>query len=211
MVMLKNYAEDHQQRNLLVYDFGTVGKNGMHKLQIQLDARDDVAKDGAGLKPDKVASLRLVDRETHYKDRNDGTIKSTYEHGAFYTEGQYEKIKEAAGAKTTSVTLSNGNKVEIFGVKADLIRSSETFRNKKLEPYKAGVLAINTLKEMGPSDFTVGPKVYDNQFKRSQEIRKAVVAAYEALQAETPAKEKETPAVEAESKAKDVEMDAPEM
>lgn len=204
MVKLANFKEDSKQRNLLVYDYGILGKNGSRKLEIQVDSRDKVAKDGAGLTPDKVASLRFVDRQTHYKDA-DGNVQSRFEHGAFYTGNQFDKIKEAAGDKAIDITLANGNTVGVYGIKADLIQTQETFRDKDLNTFKGRVLAINTSKEMGPSDFGVGPKVYENQFKRGQAIKEAVAAAYEAQPKETP----EVPAVEAESKA--VEMDAPEM
>ena len=204
MVKLANFKEDSQQRNLLVYDYGISGKNGSRKLEIQVDSRDAVAKNGAGLTPDKAASLRLVDRQTHYKDAN-GNVQSRFEHGAFYTGNQFDKIKEAAGDKAIDITLANGNTVGVYGIKADLIQTQETFRDKDLNTFKGRVLAINTSKEMGPSDFGVGPKVYENQFKRGQAIKEAVAAAYEAQPKETP----EVPAVEAESKA--VEMDAPEM
>lgn len=204
MVKLANFKEDSKQRNLLVYDYGISGKNGSRKLEIQIDARDAVAKNGAGLTPDKAASLRLVDRQTHYKDANDN-VQSRFEHGAFYTGNQFDKIKEAAGDKAIDITLANGNTVSVYGIKADLIQTQETFRDKDLNTFKGRVLAINTSKEMGPSDFGVGPKVYENQFKRGQAIKEAVAAAYEAQPKETP----EVPAVEAESKA--VEMDAPEM
>ncbi len=204
MVKLANFKEDSKQRNLLVYDYGISGKNGSRKLEIQVDSRDAVAKNGAGLTPDKAASLRLVDRQTHYKDAN-GNVQSRFEHGAFYTGNQFDKIKEAAGDKAIDITLANGNTVGVYGIKADLIQTQETFRDKDLNTFKGRVLAINTSKEMGPSDFGVGPKVYENQFKRGQAIKEAVAAAYEAQPKETP----EVPAVEAESKA--VEMDAPEM
>lgn len=204
MVKLANFKEDSKQRNLLVYDYGISGKNGSRKLEIQVDSRDAVAKNGAGLTPDKAASLRLVDRQTHYKDAN-GNVQSRFEHGAFYTGNQFDKIKEAAGDKAIDITLANGNTVGVYGIKADLIQTQETFRDKDLNTFKGRVLAINTSKEMGPSDFGVGPKVYENQFKRGQAIKDAVAAAYEAQPKETP----EVPAVEAESKA--VEMDAPEM
>ena len=204
MVKLANFKEDSKQRNLLVYDYGISGKNGSRKLEIQVDSRDAVAKNGAGLTPDKAASLRLVDRQTHYKDANDN-VQSRFEHGAFYTGNQFDKIKEAAGDKAIDITLANGNTVGVYGIKADLIQTQETFRDKDLNTFKGRVLAINTSKEMGPSDFGVGPKVYENQFKRGQAIKEAVAAAYEAQPKETP----EVPAVEAESKA--VEMDAPEM
>ena len=204
MVKLANFKEDSKQRNLLVYDYGISGKNGSRKLEIQVDSRDAVAKNGAGLTPDKTASLRLVDRQTHYKDAN-GNVQSRFEHGAFYTGNQFEKIKEAAGDKAIDITLANGNTVGVYGIKADLIQTQETFRDKDLNTFKGRVLAIDTSKEMGPSDFGVGPKVYENQFKRGQAIKEAVAAAYEAQPKETP----EVPAVEAESKG--VEMDAPEM
>jgi hypothetical protein len=204
MVKLANFKEDSKQRNLLVYDYGISGKNGSRKLEIQVDSRDAVAKNGAGLTPDKAASLRLVDRQTHYKDAN-GNVQSRFEHGAFYTGNQFEKIKEAAGDKAIDITLANGNTVGVYGIKADLIQTQETFRDKDLNTFKGRVLAIDTSKEMGPSDFGVGPKVYENQFKRGQAIKEAVAAAYEAQPKETP----EVPAVEAEAKA--VEMDAPEM
>ena len=204
MVKLANFKEDSKQRNLLVYDYGISGKNGSRKLEIQVDSRDAVAKNGAGLTPDKAASLRLVDRQTHYKDAN-GNVQSRFEHGAFYTGNQFDKIKEAAGDKAIDITLANGNTVGLYGIKADLVQTQETFRDKDLNTFKGRVLAINTSKEMGPSDFGVGPKVYENQFKRGQAIKEAVAAAYEAQPKETP----EVPAVEAESKA--VEMDAPEM
>ncbi len=204
MVKLANFKEDSKQRNLLVYDYGISGKNGSRKLEIQVDSRDAVAKNGAGLTPDKAASLRLVDRQTHYKDAN-GNVQSRFEHGAFYTGNQFDKIKEAAGDKAIDITLANGNTVSVYGIKADLIQTQETFRDKDLNTFKGRVLAINTSKEMGPSDFGVGPKVYENQFKRGQAIKEAVAAAYEAQPKETP----EVPAVEAESKG--VEMDAPEM
>ena len=204
MVKLANFKEDSKQRNLLVYDYGISGKNGSRKLEIQVDSRDAVAKNGAGLTPDKAASLRLVDRQTHYKDAN-GNVQSRFEHGAFYTGNQFEKIKEAAGDKAIDIELANGNTVGVYGIKADLIQTQETFRDKDLNTFKGRVLAIDTSKEMGPSDFGVGPKVYENQFKRGQAIKEAVAAAYEAQPKETP----EVPAVEAESKA--VEMDAPEM
>ena len=204
MVKLANFKEDSKQRNLLVYDYGISGKNGSRKLEIQVDSRDAVAKNGAGLTPDKAASLRLVDRQTHYKDAN-GNVQSRFEHGAFYTGNQFDKIKEAAGDKAIDITLANGNTVGVYGIKADLIQTQETFRDKDLNTFKGRVLAINTSKEMGPSDFGVGPKVYENQFKRGQAIKEAVAAAYEAQPKETP----EVPAVEAESKA--VEMDAPEI
>ena len=80
-----------------------------------------------------------------------------------------------------------------------------TLVGKNLEKYQGKVLFVNTAKEMGPSDFGVGPKVYENQFKRGQAIKEAVATAYEAQSKETP----EVPAVEADSKA--VEMDAPEI
>ena len=204
MVKLANFKEDSKQRNLLVYDYGISGKNGSRKLEIQVDSRDAVAKNGAGLTPDKAASLRLVDRQTHYKDAN-GNVQSRFEHGAFYTGNQFEKIKDAAGDKAIDIELANGNTVGVYGIKADLIQTQETFRDKDLNTFKGRVLAIDTSKEMGPSDFGVGPKVYENQFKRGQAIKEAVAAAYEAQPKETP----EVPAVEAESKA--VEMDAPEM
>ena len=204
MVKLANFKEDSKQRNLLVYDYGISGKNGSRKLEIQVDSRDAVAKNGAGLTPDKAASLRLVDRQTHYKDAN-GNVQSRFEHGAFYTGNQFDKIKEAAGDKAIDITLANGNTVGVYGIKADLIQTQETFRDKDLNTFKGRVLAIDTSKEMGPSDFGVGPKVYENQFKRGQAIKEAVAAAYEAQPKETP----EVPAVEAESKA--VEMDAPEI
>jgi hypothetical protein len=204
MVKLANFKEDSKQRNLLVYDYGISGKNGSRKLEIQVDSRDAVAKNGAGLTPDKAASLRLVDRQTHYKDAN-GNVQSRFEHGAFYTGNQFDKIKEAAGDKAIDITLANGNTVGVYGIKADLIQTQETFRDKDLNTFKGRVLAIDTSKEMGPSDFGVGPKVYENQFKRGQAIKEAVAAAYEAQPKETP----EVPAVEAESKG--VEMDAPEM
>ena len=204
MVKLANFKEDSKQRNLLVYDYGISGKNGSRKLEIQVDSRDAVAKNGAGQTPDKAASLRLVDRQTHYKDAN-GNVQSRFEHGAFYTGNQFDKIKEAAGDKAIDITLANGNTVGVYGIKADLIQTQETFRDKDLNTFKGRVLAIDTSKEMGPSDFGVGPKVYENQFKRSQAIKEAVAAAYEAQPKETP----EVPAVEAESKG--VEMDAPEM
>jgi hypothetical protein len=204
MVKLANFKEDSKQRNLLVYDYGISGKNGSRKLEIQVDSRDAVAKNGAGLTPDKAASLRLVDRQTHYKDAN-GNVQSRFEHGAFYTGNQFDKIKEAAGDKAIDITLANGNTVGVYGIKADLIQTQETFRDKDLNTFKGRVLAIDTSKEMGPSDFCVGPKVYENQFKRGQAIKEAVAAAYEAQPKETP----EVPAVEAESKG--VEMDAPEM
>lgn len=204
MVKLANFKEDSKQRNLLVYDYGISGKNGSRKLEIQVDSRDAVAKNGAGLTPDKAASLRLVDRQTHYKDAN-GNVQSRFEHGAFYTGNQFEKIKEAAGDKAIDIELANGNTVGVYGIKADLIQTQETFRDKDLNTFKGRVLAIDTSKEMGPSDFGVGPKVYENQFKRGQAIKEAVAAAYEAQPKETP----EVPAVEAEAKA--VEMDAPEM
>lgn len=204
MVKLANFKEDSKQRNLLVYDYGISGKNGSRKLEIQVDSRDAVAKNGAGLTPDKAASLRLVDRQTHYKDAN-GNVQSRFEHGAFYTGNQFDKIKEAAGDKAIDIKLANGNTVGVYGIKADLIQTQETFRDKDLNTFKGRVLAIDTSKEMGPSDFGVGPKVYENQFKRGQAIKEAVAAAYEAQPKETP----EVPAVEAESKA--VEMDAPEM
>ena len=204
MVKLANFKEDSKQRNLLVYDYGISGKNGSRKLEIQVDSRDAVAKNGAGLTPDKAASLRLVDRQTHYKDAN-GNVQSRFEHGAFYTGNQFDKIKEAAGDKAIDITLANGNTVSVYGIKADLIQTQETFRDKDLNTFKGRVLAIDTSKEMGPSDFGVGPKVYENQFKRGQAIKEAVAAAYEAQPKETP----EVPAVEAESKG--VEMDAPEM
>ena len=204
MVKLANFKEDSKQRNLLVYDYGISGKNGSRKLEIQVDSRDAVAKNGAGLTPDKAASLRLVDRQTHYKDAN-GNVQSRFEHGSFYTGNQFDKIKEAAGDKAIDITLANGNTVGVYGIKADLIQTQETFRDKDLNTFKGRVLAINTSKEMGPSDFGVGPKVYENQFKRGQAIKEAVSAAYEAQPKETP----EVPAVEAEFKG--VEMDAPEM
>lgn len=204
MVKLANFKEDSKQRNLLVYDYGISGKNGSRKLEIQVDSRDAVAKNGAGLTPDKAASLRLVDRQTHYKDAN-GNVQSRFEHGAFYTGNQFDKIKEAAGDKAIDIKLANGNTVGVYGIKADLIQTQETFRDKDLNTFKGRVLAIDTSKEMGPSDFGVGPKVYENQFKRGQAIKEAVAAAYEAQPKETP----EVPAVEAESKG--VEMDAPEM
>lgn len=204
MVKLANFKEDSKQRNLLVYDYGISGKNGSRKLEIQVDSRDAVAKNGAGLTPDKAASLRLVDRQTHYKDPN-GNVQSRFEHGAFYTGNQFDKIKEAAGDKAIDITLANGNTVGVYGIKADLIQTQETFRDKDLNTFKGRVLAIDTSKEMGPSDFGVGPKVYENQFKRGQAIKDTVAAAYEAQPKETP----EVPAVEAESKG--VEMDAPEM
>ena len=204
MVKLANFKEDSKQRNLLVYDYGISGKNGSRKLEIQVDSRDAVAKNGAGLTPDKAASLRLVDRQTHYKDAN-GNVQSRFEHGAFYTGNQFDKIKEAAGDKAIDITLANGNTVGVYGIKADLIQTQETFRDKDLNTFKGRVLAIDTSKEMGPSDFGVGPKVYENQFKRGQAIKEAVAAAYEAQPKETP----EVPAVEADSKA--VEMDAPEI
>ena len=81
MVKLANFKEDSKQRNLLVYDYGILGNNGSRKLEVQIDARDKVAKDGAGLTPDNAASLRLVDRQTYYKDAN-GDVKSTYTHGS---------------------------------------------------------------------------------------------------------------------------------
>lgn len=204
MVKLANFKEDSKSINLLVYDYGIAGKNGSRKLEIQVDSRDKVAKDGAGLTPDKAASLRLVDRQTHYKDA-DGNVKSRFEHGAFYTGNQFDKIKDAAGDKAAEVKLANGNTVNVYGIKADLIQTQETFRDKDLNTFKGRVLAIDTSKEMGPSDFGVGPKIYENQFKRGQQIKEAVAAAYEAQPKETP----EVPAVEAESKG--VEMDAPEM
>ena len=204
MVKLANFKEDSKQRNLLVYDYGITGKNGSRKLEIQVDARDAVAKGGAGLTPDKAASLRLVDRQTHYKD-NEGNVKSVFEHGAFYTGNQFDKIKAAAGDKAINIELANGNTVGVYGIKADLIQTQETFLGKDLNKFKGRVLAIDTSKEMGPSDFGVGPKVYENQFKRGQEIKSAVAAAYEAQPKEAP----EVPAVEADSKG--AEMDVPEM
>ena len=204
MVKLANFKEDSKQRNLLVYDYGISGKNGSRKLEVQIDARDKVAKDGAGLTPDNAASLRLVDRQTYYKDAN-GDVKSTYTHGSYYTANQFDKIKEAAGDKAVDVKLANGNTVSVYGIKADLVENTMTLVGKNLEKYPGKVLFVNTAKEMGPSDFGVGPKVYENQFKRGQAIKEAVTAAYEAQPKETP----EVPAVEADSKA--VEMDAPEM
>lgn len=204
MVKLANFKDDSKQRNLLVYDFGIQGKNGSVKLEIQLDSRDSVAKGGAGLTPDNAASLRLVDRQTHYKDAN-GEVKSRYEHGAFYSGNQMDKIREAAGDKHAEIKLSNGNVVNVYGIKADLIQTTENFKNANLESFKGKVLAIDTSKEMGPSDFNVGPKIYENQFKRGQEIKQAVQAAYEAQPKEAP----EVPSVDVETPA--VEMDAPEV
>ena len=47
MVKLANFNETSKGRNLLVYDYGVKGKNGARKLEVQLDARDEVAKGAA--------------------------------------------------------------------------------------------------------------------------------------------------------------------
>lgn len=208
MVKLANFKEDSKQRNLLVYDYGVSTKTGMRALEVQLDARDSAAKGGAGLTPDNAASLRLVDRQTHYKAA-DGSVKSTYKHDALYTNNQFDKIVEAAGKKHVTIE-TKGGPVEVYGIKADLVTRQETFRNQDLESYKGRVLGIDTSKEMSASDFTVGPKVYDNQFKNSMKIRDIVKEAYAEAQAnakDSAEVEVDEPAVD----AKGVEMDAPEL
>ena len=208
MVKLANFNETSKGRNLLVYDYGVDGKNGFRKLEIQLDARDEAAKGAKGLVPEANTSLRLVDRKTHYKDA-EGNIKSRYEHSAYYSGDQFNSIKEAAGAKHQAIKLSNGNTVNVYGIKADLVQTSENFVDQDLKKYKGKVLAINTAKEMTSSDFTVGPKVYENQFKNTLKIKDASKAAYEELKANAP----EVPTQEAEAQVEDksVDMDAPEL
>ena len=60
---------------------------------------------------------------------------------------------------------------------------------------------------MTESDFTVGPKVYENQFKNAMKIKEESAKAYEEVQAQAP----EVPAKEAEAETKKVEMDSPEL
>ena len=124
MVFIKDFAENSKQRNLLVFDYGVSSENG-RRLDIQLDGRDPVAKGGAGLKPDKNASLRLV--------------QSRFEHTNFYTNGQVDKIKEAAGDKTQTIKLANGNTVDVYGIKADLTQVNKNFTDKDMNKFKAGV------------------------------------------------------------------------
>lgn len=208
MVKLANFKEDSKGRNLLVYDYVVVGKNEARKLEVQLDARDSAAKGAAGLVPDANTSLRLVDRKTHYPDA-EGKAQARYEHGAFYSNKQFDKIKEAAGAKHQEIKLENGNTVNVYGIKADLVQTKENFLGEDLKKFEGKVLAINTAKEMGPSDFTVGPKVYENQYKNTMKIKEASKAAYEELKANAP--EVPTQEAEAEVQDKSVDMDAPEL
>lgn len=208
MVKLANFNEASKERNLLVYFYGVQGKNGRVKLDPQLDARDSVAKGAKGLVPEANTSLRLVDRKTHYKDA-DGNVKSRYEHGSFYSANQFEAIKKAAGDKHQEIKLENGNTVHVYGIKADLVQTQETFVGEDLNKFKGRVLAINTAKPMTSSNFTVGPKVYENQYKNTMKIKEASKAAYEELKANTP--EVPTEEVEAQVEDKLVDMDAPEL
>ena len=205
MVFIKDFAENSKQRNLLVFDYGVSSENG-RRLDIQLDGRDPVAKGGAGLNPDKNASLRLVDRRTHYKDAS-GNVQSRFEHTNFYTNGQVDKIKEAAGDKTQTIKLANGNTVDVYGIKADLTQVKKNFTDKDMNKFKAGVLIVDTSKPMTKSDFTVGPKVYENQFENAMKIKDKSAKAYEEIKAQAP----EVPAKEAEVETKKVEMDSPEL
>ena len=208
MVKLKNFNENSKERNLLVYDYGIVGKNGRRKLEIQLDGRDSAAKGAAGLIPEQNTSLRLVDRKTHYKDA-EGNVQSRYEHGSFYTSNQFEAIQNAAGDKHQEIKLANGNTVNVYGIKADLVQSKETFLGEDLKKFDGKVLAINTAKPMVQSDFTVGPKVHENQFKNTIKIKEASAKAYEEAKANAP----EVPVKEAEAEVSQpkVDMDAPEL
>ena len=208
MVKLANFNETSKGRNLLVYDYGVTGKNEARKLEVQLDSRDSAAKGAAGLVPEANTSLRLVDRKTHYKDA-EGNTQARYEHSAFYSNKQFEAIKEAAGAKHQEIKLENGNTVNVYGIKADLVQTKEKFVGEDLKKFEGKVLAINTAKEMTSSDFTVGPKVYENQFKNTLKIKDASKAAYEELKANVP----EVPTKEAEAQVEDksVDMDAPEL
>ena len=208
MVKLKDFNETSKQRNLLVFDYGITGKNGSRKLEVQLDGRDSAAKGAAGLVPEANSSLRLVDRKTHYQDAS-GNVQSRFEHGAFYSENQFNKIKEAAADKSQTIKLANGNTVDVYGIKADLIQSKERFVGQDMKKFDGKVLAINTAEPMTKSDFTVGPKVYENQFKNAMAIKDASAKAYEEIQANAP----EVPAKEAEAEVTQpkVEMDGPEL
>ena len=108
MVKLANFKEDSKGRNLLVYDYGVVGKNEARKLEVQLDARDSAAKGAAGLVPEANTSLRLVDRKTHYPD----------------AEGKAQAILEIQKAEAEAIKVLNEAKPskEILALK-----SFETF------------------------------------------------------------------------------------
>ena len=208
MVKLADFNKTSKGRNLLVYDYGVVGRNDARKLEVQLDARDEAAKGAAGLVPEANTSLRLVDRKTHYKDA-EGKAQARYEHSAFYSNKQFDAIKEAAGAKHQTITLENGNTVDVYGIKADLVQTQETFVGEDLNKFQGRVLAINTAKPMTSSDFPVGPKIYEGQFKKTMQIKEASKAAYEEQKANAP----EVPTEEAEAQVEDksVDMDAPEL
>lgn len=208
MVKLANFKEDSKGRNLLVYDFDVVGKNGARKLEVQVDARDEVAKGAKGLVPEANTSLRLVDRKTHYQDA-EGKTQARYEHGAFYSNKQFDAIVKAAGAKHQEIKLENGNTVNVYGIKADLVKTKENFVGEDLKKFEGKVLAINTAKEMTSSDFAVGPKIYEGQFKKTLQIKEASKAAYEEQKANAP--EVQTQEAEAQVEDKSVDMDAPEL
>jgi hypothetical protein len=205
MVQFKEgaFKDNSKGVNLLVFDYGNTAKNGMRGLDVQIDARQDGFKDASLLAPSKSGSLRLVDRENYVNGNR------RFEHTLLYTQNQLDQFASAAGDKKATITLENGNTVDVYGIKADLTQTSRSFTGKTGDKYKAGVLVVDTTKPIEQSDFGVGPKIYENQIKRSVAIRELTSKAFDEVQA---AKQSQ-PQTEAETQveSKSVEMDAPEM
>lgn len=204
MVQIKKdaFKENSKGVNLLVFDYGNKTSKGMHGLDVQIDSRQPGFKDGSVLAPSKSGSLRLVDRENYVNGQR------RFEHTLLYTEGQLEQFANAAGDKKVTITLENGNTVDVYGIKADLTQTSRNFTGKTGEKYKGAVLVVDTSKPIEPSDFNVGPKIYENQIKRSVAIREITSKAFDELQA---AKQAQPQVEESQVDAKEVQMDEPEM
>lgn len=194
--------------NLLVYDYGARSKNGRAFLDVQVDARDKNVKDGANLAPTSNASLHLVEAKSHYKDKN-GNVKETYKTQEGYTENQFDKIKNAAGSKVQSIQMENGKTVDIYAIKAQLKISSTSVYDKDMNFQKngAGIMAINTAKDIKQSDFQIGPKIREGQFDKMMAIKETVKEAFAAQKDAPKAAEKAT---EVESKPKAKEVDGPD-
>lgn len=155
-----------------------------------------IAYDNRVAKKDGEVAHHYLDARIHPNDRRaagqatlalvskkDEKSPSGYNNSARYTTGQFQSIKEAAGANVSPLTNQAGEVVgQIYGVKADLLVSN-------------GSLIANT-KTLTPSELSVGEdeKGRDIQTQIFESMR-ASKAAREASKA--PEAAVEEPAVEA--------------
>lgn len=97
----------------------------------------DIQIDQSKLDPEKVASGKqaadtnpyLCSEKKHFKDPNTGNEVDFVSHRTFYSESQYQAMKDAADKKVATVAEPKGGEGEVLGIVADLGKPNSKSRD----------------------------------------------------------------------------------